>query len=191
MGRVARLAALDRLHALDEDMWSGFLEGTGVLDTSPNTRHSWVGQAVDGIEHIVRMLAAAAASAAGRVLTEAAAPAPDPPLAAAEGGAGGGSSSVQLVQRIPHLQAQQGLQPANPGTPEEAAAAAAASRAATQRMMDTLVPMELQPWQSHLLKGTDSSYSGAFAMRPLRKWLAMRGAQFGPELVAAIIQRYG
>ena len=58
-------------------------------------------------------------------------------------------------------------------------------------MMGMLVPMALQPWQSHELKDNDSGYSGATAMRPLREWLAMRGHQFGPALMAAIIRRFG
>ena len=141
---------------------------------------SWVHSAIQEMEHVVCMLTAAAASATG-------APASGPLLAATAAAAGGAGSSVQ---RSPHLQAQaqQGPQPASPVNPQEAAAA---SRAATQRMMDMLVPMELQRWQWHKLRDTDSYYSGAFAMRPLREWLALRGDQFGQELVAAIILRFG
>jgi hypothetical protein len=57
--------------------------------------------------------------------------------------------------------------------------------------MDALVPMALQPWQSHLLKETSGSYSGAFAMRPLHEWLAVHAGQFGTELVEAIVLRFG
>ena len=135
-----------------------------MLNPTPTMYGSWVNWAVDGMEHVVHMLTAAAAS-------DTAAPASAGPLAATAGGAGSG--------------VQHGPQPAT-----EQSEAAAASRAATQRMMDALVPMELTERQSHVLRDTDSSYSGAAAMRPLREWLAMRGAQFGPELVAAIILRY-
>ena len=174
---AAKKAAMDRLNALDEDGWTGFLEGTGVLDPTPATTDSWVGWAVNEMAHVVRMLSAAAASAT-------VAPASGPLAAAAAAAAGGAGSNVQ---HTPHLQGPQPAKPTNP-----AAAAAAASRSATKRMMGMLVPMELprQPWQPRLLAETGSTYSGAFAMRPLREWLAMRGAQFGPELMAAIIQRY-
>ena len=147
----AQEAALDSLEDLDGDGWTGYLEGSGILDPTyptPTAPCSWVGRAVNGMEDIMHMLTAAAASAS-------VAPASGPLAAAA------------------------------------AAAAAAAGSPSSQHMMDMLVPMELQPWQSYELRDTGSGYSGAAAMRPLREWLAMRGTQFGPELVAAIILRFG
>ena len=182
----AQAAAVARLASLDKDRWDEFLEHTGIFDPTPATTgatgqrysYSWVGRAVDGLEHVVRMLTAAAAS-------DSVPPAADPGAAAAADGAG------SSVQQSPHLQAHHhGPQPA-----DQAAAAAAGSPfphpRQQQHMMDMLVPVELQPWQSHELKDNDSSYSGATAMRPLREWLTMRGREFGSGLVAAIIRRFG
>ena len=178
--RAAQKAAVDRLSALNGynfDWTNHLVNDCCVLDPDPDMDESWVSKAVQEVERVVCMLTAAAASAT-------VAPASGLLLAAAAGEAGGS------VQRSPgpHLQAQRGPKPASPVMNVEAAAA---SQSATKRMMGMLVPVELQPWQSHELKDNDSSYSGATAMRPLREWLTTRANQFGPELVAAIIRRFG
>ena len=179
----AQDAALDRLDALDEVVergWTDFLESFGLFDTTPNSC-SWVGWGVDGLEHVVRMLNAAAAS-------DTIPPAADPQAAAAAAADGAGSSIVQ--QGLHRLQPQQGLQPATRADPAAAAAAGSPSPH-QQRMMDMLVPVVLQPWHWHELKESGSSYSGAFAMRPLHEWLAMHGHHFGSGLMEAIIHRFG